>query len=79
MKIIKTEDGFINEATGEQVTWRNINDLTGLEKKDARLLLKKLAASGKDVPEQGLLRWRDDMVLMWKLEHEMGVTLPSSA
>lgn len=77
MKIIKTEDGFIDENTGKPVTWRDIAEGTGLCRAESRLLLKKLAASGKDVPEQRLLRWRDDMVLMWKLEHQMGVTLPT--
>lgn len=75
MKIIKTEEGYINEETGELVTWRDIDKHTKLGNSHSRLLLKKLAQTGVAVEESNLLRWRDDMVLIWHLE-KMGVTVP---
>lgn len=72
MKISRIEDKFVDE-TGREVNWREIAEITGLGRGDSRLLLKKLAMSGKDIPPGALLRWRDDQVLMWKLENELCV------
>lgn len=79
MKIIRNAEGqFINTNTGEVVTWRDIHKHTGLPRGEARLVLKHLSYQQAEVPPEKLLRWRDDQVLIWKLENELGVTLPSN-
>lgn len=77
MKVIRQENGkFLDVNSGRQVTWHDIHQHTGLPRSQARLVLKHLSARGVEVPPEKLLRWRDDQVLIWKLETEYGVTLP---
>lgn len=75
MKLTRKGNAFFDE-NGAQVNWQDIQKATGLPRSESRLVMKKLAAEGADVPPEALLRWRDDQVLIWKLENELGTVLP---
>lgn len=72
MKINKV-DGKYYDQHGKEVHWRHISDVTGLTRSESRLIIKKLHQTGAQVAPENLLKWRDDQVLMWKLENELGV------
>lgn len=73
MKLTRIDNKFYDE-NGQEVKWHFISKVTGLDRGGSRIVMKKLAETGADVPPEKLLRWRDDMVLMWKLEKVFGVT-----
>lgn len=72
MKVTRIGDKYFDE-NGNELTWRHLSELTGLERGRSRILLKKLAETGAEVEESQLLDWRADQVLIWTLTHIHGI------
>lgn len=74
MKITREGNGYIDQH-GTPVTWQDISFLTGLDRSESRLLLKKLAAHGEVVPAERLMDWRNKEQLAFRLEAHMSLHL----
>lgn len=67
MKISRVGNQFFDE-NGKEIKWQDIAEQTGMDRSQARLTLKHLARSDRDVPPESLNEWRETGALIWALE-----------